>query len=104
MAKRYNEDGSEDVVDTLYGPPAPPPLLGEENLSAVAEYLQNFSVDIGYIEDSPGLDSFDTPIIRNLVFLDQIKVNANYMTSHTLILSKSEVVTESGWFKKNVEI
>ena len=70
MAKRYNKDGTVDDVDTIYGPPYPPPLLGEENLTVVAEYLQNFSVDIGYIEDSPGLEDYDNSMIRNLIFLD----------------------------------
>lgn len=104
IAKRYNKDGTVDDIDTIYGPPVPPPFLGEENLDVVAEYLRDFSVDIGYIEDSPGLDSFNTSMIRNLIFLDSIKVNVNFMTSHLLLLAKNEVITESGWVQKNIEV
>ena len=91
-AIRYNSDGS--ILD--------PNVDAVGNQGAVRDFLQEFTMDFGHIEDSPGLKDFDKPLIRNLVFKTMIKVNNKYATPYKYFMARSIVETESGWFNKQV--
>lgn len=67
-------------------------------------FFQDFSVSFGQIDDSPGLEDFDLPLIRNLVFRDNIKLDAGFVREYRFILSELEVETQSGWFTKESEM
>lgn len=66
-------------------------------------FLQDFSVSFGQIDDSPGFEEFDKPLIRNLVFRDNIKLDATFVNEYRFIISELHVDTESGWLKKQTE-
>lgn len=68
------------------------------------EFFRDFSVSFGQIEDSPGLDEFGKPLIRNLVFTDNMKLDAGFVNEFKFHISETHIETESGWFSKETSI
>ena len=64
QAQRYDENGLP------VGPPVTTvnsDLLLSENSDLFAEYMKDFTLEFGYIEETPGLEKFEEPVIRNIV-------------------------------------
>lgn len=64
----------------------------------LTEYLKDFTLSFGYLEDSPGLDDFNKPMIRSLNFHNDLKINSNFVANYKYYISQSVVQTTSGSF------
>lgn len=71
-------------------------------MNLLREFLRDLTIEFGYVEDSPSLDDFNTPMKRNLVFNNDLKINSNYISSHKYYMSQTIVETESGSFTSEV--
>lgn len=75
-------------------------MILSENEDLFQEYLKDFTLEFGYIEETPGLDKFDEPVIRNIVWNNQIRFNTKYLTAYNYVMAQSVVESTSGWFSK----
>ena len=91
--KRYNQDGTFTVLDLNS-------INQTNNFNLITEYLRDFSLEFGYIEETPGLDDFNKPIVRNLIFKNMLKINSGNLSQYKYYLAKTIVETESGWFRR----
>ena len=101
QAQRYNPDGSPNgaPISTIN---ISSPAARVQTLALLSEFLRDFSVEFGYPEDSPALDEFGTPMVRSLVFHNDLKINSNYASAYKYYISQTEVETESGSFKTEI--
>jgi len=65
-------------------------------MNLLREFLSDLTIEFGYVEDSPSLDDFNTPMKRSLVFNSQLKINSDYISAHKYYMSQTIVETESG--------
>lgn len=68
------------------------------------EFFRDFTFSFGMIEDSPGLDEFEKPVIRNLVFSQDMKIHPSFISDYRFQISETHIETESGWLKKESTI
>jgi hypothetical protein len=68
-------------------PTSGPAVLTTNNLAVQSEFLTEFSLEVSYTEDYPGLQDLKKPIIRNLVSYSSIKFRSNNSAMSTIVFS-----------------
>ena len=97
QAQRYNPDGTPDGPQVSTSDVSPP-AARLQTQALLAEFLKDFTVEFGYIDDSPGLDDFKKPLIRSLNFHHNLRINSHYISNYKYYLSQTVVETTSGFF------
>lgn len=69
-------------------------------LDNFSEYYKDLVIQIGFIEDLPGLKEFEKPIIRNLVWIEGFKINYSQLFAYNFVLAQTKVDTLSGLISK----
>lgn len=83
--------------------PLDPAVIAAATLASAvtSEFLRDYTVSLGQIQDSPGLEDFDKPLIRNLIFTDGIKVDLVSHSEYRFHFSEVQVITTSGFVTKH---
>lgn len=68
------------------------------------EFYRDFTFSLGTIEDSPGLDDVNKPIVRNLVFSETMTIHPSQIKDYRLYFTETHIETESGWFQRSTTL
>ena len=68
-----------------------------------AQFFQDYSLDISYIEDFGDVGNIEKPLARNLVQGMQLRFHSEKTAYLRQEFSQIQIDTESGWFKKFTE-
>ena len=100
-AQLYNPDGTPNglPVSTI---DVSTSLARARTMALLSEFLQKLSIELGFPEDSPSLESFETPMARSFVFHNHLKINSHYANANKYYFSQTAVETESGSIKTEV--
>lgn len=74
------------------------PTSTVDNLEVISAYLEDFSIQVGYIEDTADIGNFENPVSRNFVWRPSTSFHSKLMTSTRLEFSQLKVETTSGWY------
>lgn len=82
------------------------PTSTTQNLDLVADFMNDYSLEVGYIEHVTQLHDFDKPLKQNLVKNGPLKFDGSMVTSIRYEFSQIVVETQSGTFfkEKNIDM